>query len=436
VLGAGNSTLIVTGYTVNDGNSGGNYSVTTHTAAGTITAKAITIKANNQTKVYGDTFTFAGTEFAITAGGFVSGDSATVTLTSAGAASGATVAGSTYAIVPSAAVFASGPASNYAITYLNGAMTVTPREANLAYIGQTAFFTSGSSSTTAQVTLTASVADTDGSGGTVSDATVTFKDLISGAVLASGVKVTPVSNSDAHTGTANTIVTLSSGQYGAQEYLIEVTLNGSYKNTQQTTASPDSAAYKAAHPTVAVMIPSTINSTQGTQAITAQAPAGKYANASSAIYALGMKYNKGGSNPQGQIQLILQVPAGGTASPGTYYIKSNSITSLAFLNPAGTANLPKDATIYTKASIYKVNAGGGTTSVDGNVTLRLDGHEGCMTSPSCSTTADGGDKVGFTILSSKDSSLYYSNNWVYDSNKLAWATVMQPMIPFTAIIIN
>jgi YDG domain-containing protein/Big-like domain-containing protein len=43
VLGPNGSTLVVTGYTVNDGNSGGNYAVTTHTAAGTITKKGLTV---------------------------------------------------------------------------------------------------------------------------------------------------------------------------------------------------------------------------------------------------------------------------------------------------------------------------------------------------------------------------------------------------------
>src|SRR6185437_13286961 len=37
VLGLNGSTLSVTGYVVNDGNSGGNYTVVTHTATGTIT---------------------------------------------------------------------------------------------------------------------------------------------------------------------------------------------------------------------------------------------------------------------------------------------------------------------------------------------------------------------------------------------------------------
>jgi hypothetical protein len=419
------------------GADAGNYTFnTTASTTANITARPITIKANDQTKTYGNTFTFIGTEFTVTSGSLAPGDSVTVTLTSAGAAAGATVAGSPYQIVPSNPVFTSGPASNYTFTPANGLMTVTQRDAIVGYIGQTAFFTSGSSSTTAQVTLSASVQDSDGSGGNVSNATVTFKDLLSNTVLASNVKVSPVSGSNVLTGTANTIVTLSSGQYGANEYLIEVTLNGSYKNTQQTTAPTSSDAYKAAHPTIAVMIPSTVNSTQATTTLNALSPAGKYFEATSATYAMGMKYNKGGSQPQGQIQLILQLPGSATVPGGTYYIKSNSITSLAFANPAGSGNLPKDVTIYTKASIFKVNPGGGTTSVDGNVTLRVDGHEGCLTSPSCSTSGDGGDKIGFTVLSSKDGTLYYSNNWLYDTSNLAWATVIQPVPSFTAMIIN
>jgi hypothetical protein len=133
-----------------------------------------------------------------------------------------------------------------------------------------------------------------------------------------------------------------------------------------------------------------------------------------------MKYNKGGTNPQGQIQLILQ------RADGTYYIKSNSISSLAFSNPDPTTKVNRDVTIYTKASIYKVT-GTTLTSVDGNVTLRLDAHDG--------GTA-GGDTIGFTVLSSKDSSLYYSNNWTYDSKTLAWKTVMQAMPNGTAVVID
>jgi len=69
-----------------------------------------------------------------------------------------------------------------------------------------------------------------------------------------------------------------------------------------------------------------------------------------------------------------------------------------------------------------------TTSIDGAVTLRMDAHDGGPTT---------GDTLGFTVLSSKDSSLYYSNNWVYDSTTLSWKTVQQSVSsPDTFVTIN
>ncbi len=63
----------------------------------------MTITANSTSKTYGQTVTFAGTEFTTT--GLVNGDTVnSVTLTSAGADPTATVAGSPYAITASAAV--------------------------------------------------------------------------------------------------------------------------------------------------------------------------------------------------------------------------------------------------------------------------------------------------------------------------------------------
>ncbi len=95
---------------------------------------------------------------------------------------------------------------------------------------------------------------------------------------------------------------------------------------------------------------------------------------------------------------------------------------------------PKDVTIYTKASIYRLNPDYTQTGIDGNVSLRLDAHEGCTTTPSCANSS--GDTVGFTVLSSKDSSLYFSNNWVYDSTTLAWRTVPQAVPGASAIVIQ
>jgi len=60
VMGAGNSTLVVTGYTVSDDNSGGNYNVATHTASGTITKAPLDISAVTDTKFYDGTTSSSG----------------------------------------------------------------------------------------------------------------------------------------------------------------------------------------------------------------------------------------------------------------------------------------------------------------------------------------------------------------------------------------
>ena len=285
------------------------------------------------------------------------------------------------------------------------------------------------------MTLTASASGV----GDLTNATVTFTDILTNTVLAKGVKMSPVPGTS--TGTANTILTLSSGQYGAQEYLIEVSLGSSYKNCQQTgyvsnasgtycagwpVVAPTDPAYQSAHPTVTVIIPSTINTMQGTAGITKlSTSAGTYGDATGVTYCVGMKYNNKGTNPQGQIQLVLQ------RADGTYYVKSNSISSLAFTT--NTADGTRDVTIYTKASIYKVSTGGALTSIDGNVTLRLDAHDGFVNG-----TQVNDDMIGFTVLSSKTSALYYSNNWVYDSATRAYRTVMQTVTgsASTGVVIN
>jgi trimeric autotransporter adhesin len=74
VLSTGASTLAVTGYTVNDGNSGGNYKIHTHTAAGTITAAALHISAVADSKTYDGNTTSAGTP---TVTGLQTGDTVT-----------------------------------------------------------------------------------------------------------------------------------------------------------------------------------------------------------------------------------------------------------------------------------------------------------------------------------------------------------------------
>src|SRR5439155_949221 len=82
-----------------------NYTISYHDGHLTVIPKALAITANDRSKTYGDTVSFAGSEFSSDLGDLVNGDTVgSVTLTSAGAAASATVTGSPYTITPSAAV--------------------------------------------------------------------------------------------------------------------------------------------------------------------------------------------------------------------------------------------------------------------------------------------------------------------------------------------
>ncbi|HEU0220559.1 MAG TPA: MBG domain-containing protein [Gallionella sp.] len=89
----------------------------------TITPAALTVTANNAAKTYGQTTTFAGTEF--TSSALQNSETiGSVSLASTGAASTAGVAGSPYAITVSGATSGTFNAGNYTISYVNGALTV------------------------------------------------------------------------------------------------------------------------------------------------------------------------------------------------------------------------------------------------------------------------------------------------------------------------
>ena len=100
----------------------------------TVTADkaALAITSDDTSKTYGDTVTFAGTEF--TTGDLVAGDSVTsVTLASSGAAANATVSGSPYSITGSDAVGTG--LSNYTITYNTGTLTVDQKDVSVSATG-------------------------------------------------------------------------------------------------------------------------------------------------------------------------------------------------------------------------------------------------------------------------------------------------------------
>ncbi|HEY2561955.1 MAG TPA: YDG domain-containing protein [Caldimonas sp.] len=109
----GSRTLTVTGYTVNDGNGGANYSISGQTAAGAITPAPLLIQADDKTRLQGQPQATLTASFS----GFVAGETpadlaGTLLL---GSAAGPSSAPGSYAIVVSGL-----SSSNYAIRYLDG----------------------------------------------------------------------------------------------------------------------------------------------------------------------------------------------------------------------------------------------------------------------------------------------------------------------------
>jgi len=112
----GNYAITASGYTSD------NYTIGFQAGSLSVTNALLTITANDTNKVYGQTVTFAGTEFTVS--GLVSTDSVSnVTLTSDGALNTAAVGSSPYNIEITNAVGDDG-LTNYLITYVPGSLTI------------------------------------------------------------------------------------------------------------------------------------------------------------------------------------------------------------------------------------------------------------------------------------------------------------------------
>jgi hypothetical protein len=135
----GSYTITLSSITIMNGatNVTGNYTITYSPGTLTVTTIPITIRADNQSKTQGSTFTFLhnGTQVSLVSGSIQSGDAITVdNAASTGSGSGA-VAG-TYTITLSSASVFNGVANhtgNYAISYQTGSLTVTAPTTSIIY---------------------------------------------------------------------------------------------------------------------------------------------------------------------------------------------------------------------------------------------------------------------------------------------------------------
>jgi hypothetical protein len=135
----GNIRIIGAGSTVITASQAGNstYNPATYvTQTFIVNTRHITVKANNNNKVYGNSLSLGTTAFSVDAStSMVAGESiSAVTLISTGSAADAIVG--SYNIVPSAAVAGSNTnLSNYTVTYSNGTLSVTQAPASINVAG-------------------------------------------------------------------------------------------------------------------------------------------------------------------------------------------------------------------------------------------------------------------------------------------------------------
>jgi hypothetical protein len=202
-----------------------NYTITYANGTLTVNPATLTITAENRTKTYGQTVTFAGTEF--TSGGLLNNDTvSSVTLASSGAAATATVAVSPFTIVPSAAVGTG--LNNYTITYANGTLTVNPATLTVRADSQTKTYGQTVSFAGTEFT-TRGLLNSD----TVNSATLTSSGAPAVATVA-GSPYTIVPSAPVGTGLNNYTITYANGTLTVTPAALTVTANNRTKSYGQT----------------------------------------------------------------------------------------------------------------------------------------------------------------------------------------------------------
>lgn len=127
--------------------------ITTSSSGNVVSAKGLTITANDRTKVYGTSLTLGTAEFTLN--GIVNSETVgSVTLSAGGAASTTTTLVGTYPITASAATGGTFTASNYTITYVDGTLTIT--KANQTITAITSSVTKSYGDATYSIATTAS----------------------------------------------------------------------------------------------------------------------------------------------------------------------------------------------------------------------------------------------------------------------------------------
>jgi hypothetical protein len=149
--------------------------------------------------------------------------------------------------------------------------------------------------------------------------------------------------------------------------------------------------------------------------------AGTYRTDKISTVGAAMNYNKSGANLQGQINIVVPQSDGQT----TIFLKTTALSSMAANTTDPTVSR---VTVYAKGTASRLNPDGTTTALEGNLSFRFD-----IEDPT--SAGAGQSRVAVTVMSGKDSTLLYSNNWTFDNTQKAWRTLVQPLSPTGANIV-
>jgi hypothetical protein len=221
----------------------------------------------------------------------------------------------------------------------------------------------------------------DPDAGDIRTATVTFVDRDHANAALCTAPIGLVSATDLKTGTSTCNWATDLGTQDTVSYTVGVVVGGFYTRN----SSADNTVLTVAKPL-------TTNFITGGGTLLNQTSAGLVPGAVGQKFNFGFnaKYNKSGTNLQGQVNIIVR--NGGR----TYQIKSKAITSLAANSSTGTA------TFNGKANIQDITDQLNPISVDGNASLQL-------------TLTDNGepgtsDTIGITLWN-KSGGLWFASAW-------------------------
>ncbi len=373
---AGTRTLSVTGYTVNDDNSGGNYTVTTQTASGSIAKADLTIAAGTDSKTYDAGTTSTGT---VTVTGLLGSD---------------TVTGKTQAFDSKNAGTRTLSVTGYTVNDDNsgGNYTVTTQTASGSIAKATLTIAAGTDSKTYDA-------------GTTSIGTVTVTGLLGSDTVTGKTQAFDSKNAGTRT-LSVTGYTLNDGNSGGNYTVTTQAASGTIDKAALTIAAgSDNKTYDAGTTSTGTV---TVTGLLGSDTVTGKSQAFDSKNAGSRTLSVtGYTLNDGNSG--GNYTVTTQSASGSIAKAAlTIAAGTDSKTYDATTTSTGTVSvtgLQGSDTVTGKSQVFDSKNAGSRTLLVNSYTLN-DGNSGDNYTVTTQTASGGIAKAALTIAAGTDSKTY------------------------------